>query len=227
MSRGTSLEEHEFIGVFSIPSLSMISKLFLQISCIKYWFLYLVLSWDFCIMNFTNGRRLPTRWKGQYNTDFWSNSFYIDGEHSLKEVGLKWSYFKRFYSEPTLKSNFKAQTYLQLLSSPHAADGVVQVVLAIFHKLAIACKRNVLQKKKFVGFFFGIKDTAKWTNWWEMNMDTQANCYKWYKQSFLNLVGSPADLIRVGRAGISPGDALAGLASGIFCGWYWLQILGQ
>lgn len=191
----------------------MIAKLFLQIHCIKYWFLYLVLSCGFCIVSFAKERRLPTRWKGQYNTDYWSNSFCIDREHSLK-----WSYFKRFYSEPTYKSNFKAQTYLQLLSSPHVADGVVQVVLAIFHKLAIACKCNVLQKK-ICGIFFGIKDMAKWTNRWEMNRDTQANCNKCLKPSLFYLVESPAHIIRLRRVGLSPGDAIAGLASGIFYGW--------
>lgn len=59
-----------------------------------------------------------------------------------------------------LKIKFQSRDISQLLSSPHVADGVVQVVLAIFHKLAIACKRNVLQKKN-CGTFFGIKDTAK------------------------------------------------------------------
>lgn len=51
-------------------------------------------------------------------------------------------------------------------------------------------------------------------------MDTQTNCYKWFKPSFFNPVGLPAHIIRVGRAELSPGDALAGLASEIFYGWY-------
>lgn len=98
--------------------------------------------------------------------------------------------------------NFKAQTYLQLLSSPYVADGVVQVVLAIFHKLAIACKRSVLQKRNcgIFFFFFLIKDMAKWTNWWEMSVDTQANCYKWLKPSFFNLVGLLAHIIESGES---------------------------
>lgn len=59
-----------------------------------------------------------------------------------------------------LKIKFQSPDRSLILSSPHVADGVVQVVLAIFHKLAIACKCNVLQKK-FVGFFFGNRDMAK------------------------------------------------------------------
>ena len=54
----------------------------------------------------------------------------------------------------TWKSDFKAQTDLHFLGSPHVADGVVQVVLVIFHKLAIACKCNVLQEKKKLWDFF-------------------------------------------------------------------------
>lgn len=52
----------------------------------------------------------------------------------------------------------------RFLSSPHAADGVVQVVLAIFHKLAVAHKCHVLQKEICEVFFFFFLETRTWPN---------------------------------------------------------------
>lgn len=53
-------------------------------------------------------------------------------------------------------------------------------------------------------------------------MDTQVNCYKWLKPSFFNLVGLLAHIIRVGRIGLSPGDALAGVG---FRNILWLVLI--
>lgn len=187
VSRGTSLVEHEFVGVFSLASFSMISKLFLQIHCIKYWFLYLVLSWDFCIMNFAKERRLPTRWKRQYNTDSWSNSFHIDREHSLKKVRLKWSYLKRFLLRTNLKIKFQSPdislTSQFSPSSRWCGTSCSSNISQTCYCLQVQC----FAKKKIVGFFLELRTWpseqigGKWTG------TLQANYCKCLKPSFFNL----------------------------------------
>lgn len=121
------------------------------------------LRWNVCILHFTSKRTLPTQ-KGQHHTEHWSvqvpDIYYLISQvlsmctGTQLKVRLKWSYWQTQRSELSQKADLKAWAALWFLSSPHAADGVVRVVLAIFHKLPIACKCSVWQKKQPRAFWF-------------------------------------------------------------------------